>query len=105
LNNAPKRVVVEAEIAVNQAVSRCDDLPPRNLRHRRLNIDWNVARSLADQFEIAQCRVLCERARDETILIHTVRVSHHALRELQHVADIQTPRALRQEFDPFRRTA
>ena len=54
MDNAPQGVVVDAEIAVNQAVASSNYEPPRNLRIGRTHCVRYMGRRLADQFQVAQ---------------------------------------------------
>lgn len=87
--DAPKRVVVDAEIGVDEAVACRDDHAPWHLRVRLPHVVGHVGRCLADQLEIAQRRVVDQRVGDESRLIHPSRVGQHLLGEGDHVVDIE----------------
>jgi hypothetical protein len=60
INDAPNRVVVDAQVAVNQAVARREDLPPRNVRVCSADPFGNVGRGLSNQLQIAQVGIISQ---------------------------------------------
>ena len=71
-DNAPKGIVVDAKIAVDQSVARGDNEPPRNLRIGRTHCIRHMGRCLADQFQIAQGGIVVKSAGDKIRLIEAL---------------------------------
>jgi hypothetical protein len=76
---------------VNQAVSRCDDKPPRDLRTGAADGFGNAAGSLSDQLEIAKRCIVVKAVAGESARVEALRLLHHPLTEANHVVDIEAP--------------
>jgi hypothetical protein len=105
LDNAPKRIVVDAKVAVYQAVAGSDDEAPGDLRMGRARGIGNVRRRLADEFQVADGCILVEPTGDKPRLVEAIRVGQHLLGEGDHVVYVKPPFALggiRRARRPFR---
>ena len=97
-DDAQKDVVVDAEVGVNQAVTRGDDLPTGDVRRRVTHGLGNAGGCFLDELEVAQGRIVGDRASLETRLVQALGVLEHPVDETEHVIDVEPPLTSRGRF-------
>lgn len=83
LNNAPQGIVVNSQVTVNQAVARCDDLPPWNMLRTFANRHRDMHGRFAEQLQITKRGVLGQAVGLEPGLIETMGIGHYLFRQSQ----------------------
>ncbi len=94
LYDAPKGVVVDAKVGMDEAVAGRDDLAPRNIWVCGAHALGNSGSGLADKLQVAQGRIIGEPVRDETLLVQVCSIGEYLARKVEHIADVETPFAL-----------
>lgn len=72
LDNAPQRIVVDAEIAVNQLVTGGDNHAPGDLRIGCPKVIRNMGCGFADRLQIAKGCIVNDSARQEISLVRAM---------------------------------
>ena len=91
LDDAPKGIVVDAEITVDQPVTSGDNEAPGNLRIGGTHCVRDMGRRLTDQFQVAQDGVVVKATGDETSLVEAVGIGDDLLGKANHVVKIKPP--------------
>lgn len=95
LNDAPQRIVINTQVAMDQPVSRGDHQSPRDLRIFTANRIRDIRCRLADQFQIAHCGIVIQPAGDKARLVESIGIGNDLLGKADHVVKIETPFAHR----------
>ena len=84
-------IVVDAQIGVDDPVSRSDDFAPMDFGVGVPYCNRNVRRCFTDKLEIVQGRVIRASIGDKCSLVHSCGIREYDLAALDHVTDIETP--------------
>ena len=90
-HHGPKRIVVDAEIAMDQTISGGHHHSPGHLRMFRTYKFRHMTRGLADKFKIAYRRVVDQAVGDKTLLVKSAGVIGNFLGKVNHVVNVETP--------------
>ena len=90
-NDAPERVAIDPEVAVDQAITRGDDHPRRDLLVRAPELVRNVCGCFAEQFQIAYGCIVGQAAVEKLGLGELSRIAQRSFPEAKHVQDVKPP--------------
>ena len=79
---------------MDQAVSRRNDLPPRNVCMLLAYLRWHLGRRLPDQFQVTQDGVVLQFFPIKSSPVDTHALRAHLFGKAQHVDDKETPLAV-----------
>ena len=91
LDNAPERVAVDPEVAVDELIAGCNHERSRYLWIVGADCVRDISRGFADQLQIAQRCVVGQSAFRKCLLIHAMCVRNDALGKPCHVPDVEAP--------------
>ena len=94
LNDAPKRVVIDAEIAMNQPVAGSYYHAPGDFIMCIPNFFRGVGSSFTNQFKVAQSGILNRPVLNEPRLVKPLGIGKHLFSEIDHVIEVKPPFAM-----------
>jgi hypothetical protein len=80
---------------MDQAVTRCNDLPPWYRRKRITILRRDMCGGFAKQFQIAHGRVIVKTIGNKRLLVESLGIGEYLLGEIKHVVEVKAPLALR----------